>query len=334
MFHRLYVYCFIIALLGWVIFVPATIFTLGLFIPVYVFCVNAVFYLFPLLLVGRNWLPTYRQELIFGLTGVVLIAILPGAWSALSLRQDMAKLKDNDFDSLPKNELRSTGKYRSVEFIYSYRSRPGKQTATRDTPCDQICQKLLLGGEVQSVIVRTKNSRWTQKQPITYRVEENKICPSISYNRDQLLPATEMLYRRGICIVPYPGEAAPADSLRVSLLTANGQRSYISEMSRRSRPSPRDGSVRRLEIAVPDSLRAHRRVFRQTEVIGRIRTIPFFMMVTGGMELRFSVEASSSLHTFNAIPDLEKILRTRFGFKFEIPKDRMPTLTGHAEGKD
>jgi hypothetical protein len=316
---RLFAVVLTISIVGWLVFPYALILTVGLFLPVYLLSINAVIYLAPLVLIASRRSATSRQVLAFTVAGVCAVAILPGAASWYGVWRDRAELEATDTDTLePVN-------HKSLELIFAYSSRTGRQSETQATPCEQICQKLLLSDDARSVTVRIGHINLETSSPITYRKEHRQTCPVVSYNKDQLLPVTEMLSRRGTCIVPYIGEPAPEEVLTISQLTANGQFSYIETIPANSRPAAKDGSVRRLEISEVAPSGGQKTLYRQTELKARIRTVPFFMTVDGGFGFQVSLVASSSIRTFNELQDLQHLLTKRLGYTLtpdmtELPK--------------
>jgi hypothetical protein len=203
-----------------------------------------------------------------GIVSVALLAVIPAQIARPAVQKIIAGYVADDFRrALP---TRPT----SIEFV----RRSNEYFRDGDNPlkhaiCNEICQRLLLTRQVQSVATRTTASKG-RSILVTYTIAEQKRCPVAFAEGRYALPSTIKANIAGICIVPNNG-----------LVLENGVSIREEELERNSVPEFSLVSVKRARRLTVAEMRAGEEdpLLQMTEVSVGTAYTPFMIETYAGL---------------------------------------------------
>jgi hypothetical protein len=199
-----------------------------------------------------------------------LVAFGPPLLAERSASQKAERLLADDvagsFSDVPK----------SIEILASWPSAAGPNRPLAHTPCDALCQRLLLSGEVALVRVarasgRSPNARVSRHD---YVMERRPVCPEAFGEGVVMLSESKDALASGNCFVPRPAGAAPvAARITITEKSARNPANLIEDLAA---VSGTIRSVRALEIQAAAAEGWSRRL-RRTQVEYSYWAAPFHL---------------------------------------------------------
>ncbi len=249
-----------------VVYFVATIFSVGILTVVLPLLFFFLLALIPA--VVANEFGAGRQIVVpLALAGLLTVGVgIPFAANMMAVRE-VARFQAND------TEQPATQRLRAIEFVRasssSDRGRP-----LFNAPCDAICQRLLLNGEVDVVVIAVEAQRTGGLlDRVAYRRERRAACPPAFGAASTALPETVWALAEGDCIVPEPDSAASV-AVTVRDFSFDGRAAGFD--GKGDSFAILLGNKRRLEI-VDWTRAAGAPVFRKTAVGGRVIAYPLVL---------------------------------------------------------
>ncbi len=241
--------------------------------------------------------------------GLGLVACLPAYLSKELAEQKAAELSGND---LVRPALSAPRHFE----IHQSNAQYAKVRSRHKAYCGHLCQKLLVTSSSETVIVRTVSRSHKILDTISYGFEERPSCPGLAGTREMLLPYTKWLERRGKCVVVVPQPLSEDKAIKISLLTADGRQSYIKSIA--AGTLGHGLKVRQLEIHAPNGAEPQRLIHRRTETSTTTVSLPIWVKIEGGHDLRFNYAISRNPLVLNSL-HIDTLLADQLGLNFAIP---------------
>ncbi len=245
---------------------------------------------------------------------VIVIAVVPVALLALGPPLLARTLADVQFATLTSGDFHKRGPRtpKTIEFVRRAPFYGGPNTPLRDAVCDATCQKLLLNGEVERVVIAAMQpSGWVGRR-VGYTRERLSACPPAFANGEDALPETASAAAHGTCIVPDVEDKAPTALTVTDFVRYPHEDGFAGPPPTGMLTIPR--SIRRLDIV--DRTEAEPVVIRHaTETTMRVLAMPLLLLPGGtGQQLEFAEQWQRDTVVDNPI-DVDEILRRGFGFR-------------------
>ena len=130
------------------------------------------------------------------------VAVVPPVLTQIAAALKMRSYRSDDVMA------RLPGTPRSVELTGASQFYGGANDILRNTPCDELCQRLLLSRKVDVVRVTRTPEGGSIKSQMDYVIELRSSCPNAFGDGAPMLPATKDAVASGTCFVPRPPDAA------------------------------------------------------------------------------------------------------------------------------
>ena len=203
-----------------------------------------------------------------GIVSVALLVVVPGQIARPALQKMIADYTATDFrGDLPMRPA-------SIEFV----RRSTSYSSADDNPlkhavCDEVCQRLLLTRQVQSVTTRAIVAK-ARSVVVTYTIVEQQRCPVAFAESRYVLPSTIRANIAGVCIVP-----------KIGIALASGLSIRVEELKRNTIPAFSLVSIERARRVTVAMTRDGRQVpLRQmTEVSVGAAATPFMITTYAGL---------------------------------------------------
>ncbi len=286
------------------------LFTFGLAFPLALLPAVAVYLtaLWPAVLVWRDGHRALAAMI--AAAALAITAIAPGLLAAVLAKSEAAAILAGDVEG----RLPSAPRAIEIETAASFSG--GSDEPLRKAPCNETCQTLLLGRDVDAVRIRTvTGGRRAKVQTIVYSYEERPACPKAFADAKTALPATQVAAAHGRCLVPtINGDWTPV----VRLVIAKQRKGWKS----RAPLLYTDGDRTRYELQVAEGA-SWRVVSRATELRTKALMIPLVLGFPNsyGLELRSGWERTTLV--FGAT-DAAAILRASAGYRVALPEPPPP----------
>ncbi|HVZ53383.1 MAG TPA: hypothetical protein VG986_15570, partial [Pseudolabrys sp.] len=243
-----------------------------------------------------------------------VVAVGPGLFARHSADAFAARMDARDFarpSPLKPKSIELAGDMTSGLYVY------GQTVGDKFASCNDVCRRLLFGGEVERVrMIRIPdiymNKRGGTTHSATYRLEHRDSCPQLYPDGTSIEKAVRDRLLAGDCIVQDDSDTSKADAA-ATLLTTYSVHHYPSKPAAGGPDSIE--SVKELSIAARDEAGGLSPFVLRNQTTALIAALPFYigaeMHMQGGYNGPVLGRVTRVIHPI----DLMQVLRDTFGFK-------------------
>lgn len=247
----------------------------------------------------------------------VALAIAPGIISREETNAFAARMSASDFArpaaAKPKT-IELVGDDISGVFVY------GQTIGEPNASCNDICRRLLFGGEVEWVRMtqvqrQNAGTRLVAARSATYRIEQRDSCPQVYPNGTSIEKEVRDRLVAGDCLIVTASDTYAPDAT-VKLLTLYFNQQYP--------PRLPDHGPRNAVVQTVKQLQIHGRhddssvpVLQRTETIAQTLALPFYFGLQMNMQGGYNGATIGREKTVVGAIDLTQVLRSTFGYKLD-----------------